>query len=78
MTYKSERRGSVKEDAPKGHHLIKTRVVRAKLGNKSELWLRDAWTSGKFPKPIPLGRDLVWDQAEVDAWIAAQLATRAA
>jgi len=56
--------------------LLRLPQVRERVGlSKSELYR--LVSLGRFPRPIPLGdRARAWDADEVEAWIAARIASR--
>ena len=59
-----------------GLRILRIRDVRTKTGLvTSSIYAKMA--KGAFPKPAPLGdRAVAWIEAEIDAWILAQRATR--
>ena len=63
-------------DAAVARKLIRRPEVEARIGlTRSPLYARIK--AGTFPAPVPLGGNAVgWVEAEVDAWIAGQIAKR--
>ncbi|QIJ42608.1 helix-turn-helix domain-containing protein [Rhizobium leguminosarum] len=54
--------------------LIPAAEVRARFGNVSESTLY-RWTKlGAIPRPIKIGRDLLWDTRDLEEFIAAKKA----
>lgn len=57
--------------------LIRLPEVLARVGlRKTKVYALIA--AGEFPKPVKLGRDSLWVESEVSAWIQQQVATRRA
>lgn len=56
------------------HTVLRLPTVKARTGlSRSTIYLRVA--EGSFPAPVSLGsRAVGWIEAEIDAWIAAQVA----
>ena len=56
------------------NRMLRLQAVKAVTGlSRSTIYLRLA--QGSFPRPVPLGgRAIGWVEAEVEAWIAAQIA----
>ena len=60
-----------------GITILRRHEVEKRVGlSRSPLYSRIA--AGDFPRPVPLGngRAVGWVEAEVDRWLAAQLAKR--
>ncbi|MGB1561609.1 MAG: helix-turn-helix transcriptional regulator [Sinimarinibacterium flocculans] len=61
----------------KDDRLIRLPEVLARVGlRKTKVYALIA--AGEFPKPVKLGRDSLWVESEVSAWIQAQAASRQA
>lgn len=53
--------------------VIELRALRAEKGIPYTVGhLRRLWNAGKFPQPINFGNRLVFDEAEIDAWLDAK------
>ena len=55
------------------HKILRLPVVKARTGlSRSTIYLRVS--QGRFPSPVSLGgRAVGWIEAEVDAWLTAQI-----
>ena len=63
---------------PQNRVVLRSPAVKAKT-QMSETQIVEAAARGEFPKPfkiLPKGRAIGWDEAEIDAHIAAQMAAR--
>lgn len=59
-----------------GPTVLISQAETARRVGRSRWWIRDEVSANRFPRPVKCGRNTMFVEGEVEAWIKARIAER--